>query len=1404
MTHPHVRLLLVDDEESVRKPLKRFLEDNFGYTVDALSSGRAALDQATRAQGAYDVALIDEVLVSADSDDAQGLDDWDGFETMEQIKARYRDIEVIIFTGWGTQAKTRALQRGAFRYLQKPFNFDELAVLIRTAAQQVRLREIGRAILSEHPCDQILEIVIAAANALSLADEATIVLRDPVTGKLSVHANTYPAERQWTRHFTERLLTREIVETGVPVWVPDTEQEGGLDPRVLSAGIRSFIGLPIPGERGNQGVVYVYSTRPGRFDDWGTLSVLQTLADQAGLALANLGAFDRIRAHADHMEALVRTTRKLTRTTSRADQLGLAWDFVREQLRTKTFFVGLYEAGTDTLSFPLFYDNNQIINIADAFLGDNPEAWGIAGWVVRHARNLYWRTSEERDQVCSAFGILPNIIGDPCQSCLFVPLIAGEQVIGVMSMQAYAPFAFDDSLRYAFEALASQLVVALRNSQLFDAEARRRREAETLYQSALMLTRATDQAQVFNSILHELQKVVPYDSASVQLLKGQNLEIIAGLGFPNPDEIIGLSFPIDGGNPNQEVVRRGVPFIVPDVQVRYEDFSKEPHVQGGIRAWLGAPMTTSDGFLGMIAIDKKEPDFFTEEHARLAQSFAALAAVAVEKAQLLDRVSRARDAARAVARITTLGKLDASLQSVAQGMMDVTGCDAVTLYAFNEMTGTLVHPPTMLGVRCPALAAGPDGVPSRSIVYRMLYREEPYVADDAPKDELLSKSRFTRDEEIKTCVVIPLHDATHQAGVMFVNYRSPHGFEESELAGLELLADQATVAIRNAQLFEAEQRHTEAFVAMHETAAAVSKGLDLDALLRMIAEKAAAIVGAPATSLMLWDRTDEYLEIRAAHGLSERYCCSQRIARATVERLAGLMGSGPLEFPIGDAALGDSRLVQEEGLLSVLVAPLVWNEQLIGALNTYSKQHRRFEKREKDWAEILANHASIAIGNAWLHDQQQQEVRRQVVANRAAREVGRTLDLHVVLQTLVDELATAIGVEQCALARFDEAQQYGTVIAEYLDPGCVSSIDEQIPLRNNPAVDHVRRTKDPLAVRDAQHDPIMKPVWDIMKKRRTQSIMLVPIVIGDEVIGTIGLDSVTRLRDFTEDEQRLAATIAHNAANAIHKAQIHAELETRYEQLREIQGFVGPRTVLDWMRMVSDSWHHSIKREIGISRWSIELVRKALGKGDRQQALEELAELEARLATITEIPIAAPLSLKDAVDLVRINALVKTYLSSFLENPNYAGAELEFDLQPDLDSLACVWASEGWLQRGLQIVAENALQAMLSNDRPVKRLTATTRLVGDHVQIRIGDTGPGVDDQTRGKLFKEPIGERPGSRGAGIGCMLASSIFGAYRGKIVLEETGPCGTTMVIDLPVQIGEPQPGQGPNAYGGIDAV
>src|ERR671910_3125132 len=99
-------VLIVDDEAGVRSALSGVLRDE-GYQVDAVESGEACLDRVSRA--AYDVIVLDVWL--------PGID---GLATLERLRQRHVDAQVIMISGHGSvESAVRATKLGAFDFLEK-------------------------------------------------------------------------------------------------------------------------------------------------------------------------------------------------------------------------------------------------------------------------------------------------------------------------------------------------------------------------------------------------------------------------------------------------------------------------------------------------------------------------------------------------------------------------------------------------------------------------------------------------------------------------------------------------------------------------------------------------------------------------------------------------------------------------------------------------------------------------------------------------------------------------------------------------------------------------------------------------------------------------------------------------------------------------------------------------------------------------------------------------------------------------------------------------------------------------------------------------------------------------------------------------------------------------------------
>lgn len=191
--------------------------------------------------------------------------------------------------------------------------------------------------------------------------------------------------------------------------------------------------------------------------------------------------------------------------------------------------------------------------------------------------------------------------------------------------------------------------------------------------------------------------------------------------------------------------------------------------------------------------------------------------------------------------------------------------------------------------------------------------------------------------------------------------------------------------------------------------------------------------------------------------------------------------------------------------------------------------------------------------------------RELALLNRVIAAATSTLKAEEILEVACHELALTFDVPQSAAALLNDERTAATVVAEYLAEGHLSGMGAVIPVEGNPSTQYVIEEKKPLAVSDAQRDPRLAPVRDLMRERGTASLLILPLIVRNEVVGTIGVDTTTP-REFSEQEIELASGVAAAVGQALHNARLfESEREQRAlsEALRDTATALGGTLNLD-------------------------------------------------------------------------------------------------------------------------------------------------------------------------------------------------------------------------------------------------
>ncbi len=265
---------------------------------------------------------------------------------------------------------------------------------------------------------------------------------------------------------------------------------------------------------------------------------------------------------------------------------------------------------------------------------------GLAGWVVEHRQAALVRNTGDDPRWLRR--IVPGGDGDS-RSAICVPLLAREHVVGVLTVVHPKAGHFGEENLALLQAIADQAGIAVENARLFRAEQDRRRFAATLQEIARAISATLEPALVFPAVLEQLERVVRYDSASILLIEGEDLQLVAARGFADNVGVLGMRLPLDDKLLVGRVLATRQPVVSPDVQAETGWLLPDNLPEAGqIHGWIGAPLIVRDHAVGLLNVDSRVVGAYRQQDAEEVMAFADQAAAAVANAQLFAETQAAR------------------------------------------------------------------------------------------------------------------------------------------------------------------------------------------------------------------------------------------------------------------------------------------------------------------------------------------------------------------------------------------------------------------------------------------------------------------------------------------------------------------------------------------------------------------------------------------------------------------------------------------------------------------------------------------------------------------------------------------------------------------------------------------
>jgi PAS domain S-box-containing protein len=621
------RILIVDDDASFTRTLSDILRTK-GLAPIAVDDGERAIQEC--AEDAPMVAVIDLVL-----------QDSSGLEVMKGIKERSHDTQCIVLTGHASQQSAiEAINLGAYNYLLKPIDIDQLLLTIRRAAEKAEAERALRA--SEENYRLVVE---NASEGIAIIQEGIIEFANPASSTIlgclsqeligsSFFAHVWPDDRPYVEERYRRFLRREELpptfESGL------IRKDGQRVPVELSAGLITYQGEPA------ELVILRDITERKRAE-----AEIERRTEEQRCRLAEMTAlYDISLEMVGQLELPVLLQSLLERALSLLNaQAGALWLYRPQEQELE-------------LASDCGWEHSQVgrrLRIGEGLAGAVLETGKASA--VGDYRN--WKGRATRPHTHDTRAIMS------------APLKWGDAIIGVISVhENRRTREWDDHELRLLTLLANQAAAAIQNARLYQESVRTAEELAVLYDVSLEMASQLDLPSLLDTVVRRAMDLLGGFSGGMYMydVDRGDLELITAVwpGLDSGAVRLALGEGVCG-----RVAETGEPLVITD----YANWEGRPGQfdAGPTFNVLGVPIKRGQRFLGALYVNDDNVDRrFDQADIRLATMFASQAAVAIENARLLNALQQHQnDLRRLSARL--MHAQEEERKSISQGLHDELG-----------------------------------------------------------------------------------------------------------------------------------------------------------------------------------------------------------------------------------------------------------------------------------------------------------------------------------------------------------------------------------------------------------------------------------------------------------------------------------------------------------------------------------------------------------------------------------------------------------------------------------------------------------------------------------------------------------------------------------------------------------
>jgi PAS domain S-box-containing protein len=967
------------------------------------------------------------------------------------------------------------------------------------------------------------------------------------------------------------------------------------------------------------------------------------------------------------------------------------------------------------------------------------------------------------------------------------PLRSKGRVHGALVVHYWTERSFADDEIGALGWLAEQAALVIDNARVY-ADATRR--AERLRELA-QVEQLVSESLVVDDVLRRIAQAAArlLNAPSVQLWTADATERILRLQAswvePGSADIRMRTSVAFGEGVAGRVAETKTPIYVDDVLTDPRTLSADWARETGILRLLSVPILSGDDLLGVLAVRARTDELATDENRALVMSLAARAAVALQNARsyadAVRRAGRLRDlvaVSRAISASLDAGDVMTGIAQAAAGLRP-GALSAVHIFTDDRATLRTMAVSSSEWASLPGERPAGVGLPGL-----VVETHGPVLIPQPLQHPRTMTPTWWERRPRATYYGVPIDVGETFVGVL--DYILPEGLPDAEeQEALRLLAAQAGVAIRNANLYQGERVQAERVRALATVNQRISSALELDLLLQTISESAAQLTGVKFVSFWLADegtRTLTFMGGSVAH-IADDF--PQRTVTYDDGGGVGWVARTHQRLTLDDVT-DDPRVINLDwwrrwSMRGFVAYPVMAADQLLAVLCLSHGEAVRFTPDTAEVVEMLVAQASVAIQNARLYREAQRRRDVAEVLARLGRELTGTLDTERIAALVTRGLVDLLGVQGSVLFRFEPADGTLHAIAAH---GPASFIVRDLVLKPGEGITgraiaerKVVVTPDVLREPRVEHSAEQRA---ILTRHDVRAMIGIPLFTHERVIGALAVGDRTG-REFTADELQVVQAFADQAALALENARLYAAAQDSLTRLRETQAQLVQAAKMSALGQLVSGVAHELNNPLSVIIGYGQLLLAREVPESLRRPVELMVAQGDRMAKIVRNLLFFARQRPPERAAVSLQSVVEQTLALRINQLTLSGITVETEFASELPEIT---GDAQQLEQVFLNLLLNAEQAILEA-KPQGRIVVRTRVspAGDFVYADVIDDGPGVSPEALPRVFEPFFTTKMVGSGTGLGLSVSYGILEEHGGRLSVQSRRG-ETIFTVELPV--------------------